>query len=286
MESGTKYEFRREEDWNLLVLPGQWGEGLRKELLGQLESHAPDHHPQTARFDYPAGENGATFYLKIYHSVRFFGSVKDLFRDSKAFRALKQGTVLSGLGFHVPLAVAAGEQRRYRSLKRAFLLTLSVKARPLPLFLRESFSPPLEKSALKQKREYIAKLAQEVRHLHELGFVHGDLVPSNILIRPEAGGATFFFVDNDRTRRYPCWLPLLLWRRNLVQLNRFRLAGISLQDRLRFLNSYLSPDHGREKRRRLIQRLERKTRERLEERDPRAARVSFRKLMRWSKPSS
>ena len=77
-----------------------------------------------------------------------------------------------------------------------------------------------------------------IRQFHDLGFVHGDLVPSNLFVLNGAEGQSqVYFMDNDRTRRYSRWLPQSLWSVP-VQLNRFPLPGISLQDRLRFFLGY------------------------------------------------
>ena len=118
--------------------------------------------------------------------------------------------------------------------------------------------------------------------MHEDGFVHGDLVPTNILARDEGDTVTFFYMDNDRTRRYPRWMPQGLWKRNLIQLNRFVLSGISLQDRMRFLRSYLGEKAWGEKEGRLLRWIEAKTRKRRRECDQVEAEVSFRELMRWN----
>jgi serine/threonine protein kinase len=257
---------------------------LWAEIQRQLESRQPSAHPQTQRFRYPDSDRGREFYLKIYYPSDPLGTLKDLFRDSRAVRALKQGEALSQLGLHVPAAVAAGEERSFRWLRRAFLLALSVEGMPLPLFLRSQASLPTALGGLKRKRGCLRQLAVEVRRLHQQGFVHGDLVPSNILVRLESGDATFFYIDHDRTRRYPPWFPHRLWRRNLVQLNRFVLPGISLQDRMRFLRSYVGGRPWSRSDRRLIRWLEAKTRQRRQECDRIEAQVSFRELMRWNGP--
>ena len=284
MNSGVKYQSRQEDGWNLLVLAERWSQELWGEVSRQLINQCPTDHPQTKRFRYPAGPNGVEFFLKIYHPSRLSGALKDLFRDSKAFRALKQGEALSEQGFQVPLTLAAGEERSFRLLKRAFLLTLEVKGSSLLLFLRDQCSSPPDHDALMKKRAYLNQLAQEVRRLHRLGFVHGDLVPTNIIIHCENGGITFFYLDNDRTRRYSIWLPHDLWKRNLVQLNRFVLPGISLQDRMRFLRYYLANSSWGRGERRLIRYLEEETRKRRRECDRISANVSFRELMRWNGP--
>jgi len=257
---------------------------LWTEILRCLNHQAPAHHPQTKRLHYPPREQGAEYYLKTYYRSHPVGAFKDLFRDSKAFRALRQGKALSGLGFHVPLAVAAGEERNFGFLRRSFLLTSAVRGSALPLFLREQCSLPLGLAALRRKRKYLRELALEIGRLHQCGFVHGDLVPSNILVRAEQGELTFFYMDHDRTRRYPAWFFHLLWRRNLVQLNRLVLPGISLQDRMRFLRFYLRKGPWGKSDRRLIRWLEEKTRKRRQECDRIAPQVSFRELMRWNGP--
>jgi len=61
--------------------------------------------------------------------------------------------------------------------------------------------------------------------------VHGDLVPPNVFVRD----GRFVFLDNDRTSRRPLAFGA---RRNLVQLGRLVLPGITLTDRARVLAAY------------------------------------------------
>ena len=278
-----RYQFCRQDGWNLLVISERWNQGLWAEILSRLEKQAPTDHPQTMRLRYPAGENGEEFYLKIFHYSSPVEILKDFFRASKAFRALKQGNALSGRGFHVPLSLAVGEHRRLRFIDKSFLLTARVEVTLLPYYLKEHFSGQLDPVTLKWKREYLAQLAMEIRRLHQYGFIHGDLTPYNILVQTHGERIVFYLMDNDRTRRYPpwTWLPHFLSKRNLVQLNRFVLPGISLQDRVRFLCYYLGKGTWKKRERRLVRWLEEKTQKKRREREPIDARVSFRELMRW-----
>ncbi|MEM7576121.1 MAG: lipopolysaccharide kinase InaA family protein [Planctomycetota bacterium] len=85
--------------------------------------------------------------------------------------------------------------------------------------------------------------ARAVTRLHDAGFVHGDLVPGNLLLPPEAsdgqGGASpVVFIDNDRTRRVVGPWRLRARCRNAAQLSyRLRLLG-RWADARTFLRAY------------------------------------------------
>jgi len=285
MASSYTYRFRREGEWNLLVLSNGWSQALWVETLHYLmRDPTPSNHPSTRRFDCLLSDVTKEFYLKIYPCPSGFEAFKDLLRDSRAFRALKQADALSRERFHVPQVILAGEQRKYGFLKKAFLLTEGVAGLSLPAYLQRAYLPPLDSSVLRKKRQSLRQLALEVRRLHQTGFVHGDLIPSNILVRDEPEKTTCFYLDHDRTRRYPTWFPHGLWKRNLIQLNRIVLPRISLQDRVRFFRSYLGEGQGRKKEARLSRWLEVKTRRRRKECDGIESPESFRELMRWNDP--
>lgn len=120
--------------------------------------------------------------------------------------------------------------------------------------------------------------------MHLLGIVHGDLLPGNILVDESQPKAKFVFLDNDRTRKLLRTLPVKLVVRNLVQLGRFPLPGITLTDRLRFFKAYIEENprfSGREKQ--LLNMIVIRTRERVLEIErltgETAATLSFRALM-------
>jgi len=286
MGHSTGYRFYREGEWRLVVLSDSWSEGLWADILRAMKDQNPSGHPSTRRIDYPLNHISKELYLKMFPRPNFLGLFKDLFRDSRAFRSLKQTEAMARENFHVPLAIAAGEQRKHGLLKKAFLLTAAIEGLSLPLFLQSACSSPMDIVTLRKKRLYLRQLAREIGRLHQIGFVHGDLIPSNILVQSVQEEATFFFIDNDRTRRYPAWLPHGLWKRNLIQLNRVVLPRISLQDRVRFLRFYLRERSRSEKERRLNRWLEMKTRRRRKECNGIESPVSFRELMRWNGPFS
>jgi Lipopolysaccharide kinase (Kdo/WaaP) family len=278
LATAAKYRDIFIDGWHLRVLQEKWTDELWNRVLPAVRNQVSQKHPQTLSLRYNETADDQLF-LKIYHGGRALVLLKDRFRMSKAFRFLKQGAALSEAGFLAPLTIAAGEERRFGFLRKAFVLTVAVEAKPLPVFLKKQYCAS-SGIRLADKRNGIKSLGSLVRNFHDLGFVHGDLVASNILVSPEATGALrFYFMDNDRTRRYPRWLPHTLWKRNLVQLNRLPLPGISLQDRMRFFRAYAG-DRIASKKQELYW-LEAETRRRRIECEG-IQTASFRKLMSWS----
>jgi len=270
-------------EWRLWALADQWNDDLQKQILELVRSRSPARHPQTVEARLAVGGKERVFYLKVFHSTYGLSALKDLLRQSKAFRFWRQGVALRESGFHAPVTVAIGEHRRFQFVRRAFVLTERIEGQALPDFLARGETKCADSGELAQKWEAIRILGNLVRRFHRLGFVHGDLVASNILVGETArDGLKFYLMDNDRTRRFPPWFPQLVWRRNLVQLNRMPLPAISLQDRMRFLHAYLGADEFSLAERKLARWLERKTRQRRKECDGVDPSINFRKLMRWS----
>jgi hypothetical protein len=275
------YDRFKDEKWSLWIRREKMNEQLWPFVMRLIEQQPFSKHPQTLQLNLPYGTRRDLLFLKVFHGSSGLGALKDIFRDSKALRSMRQAVDLARSNFNVPITVAAGEKREHLLLQRAFVLTIGVDGQSLPVFLKEC-ALGVNNVSLSEKRHGLQQLAMEVRRLHKLGFVHGDLVPTNILVSRSTGGVTrFFFMDNDRTRHYPRWVPHALWRRNLVQLNRIPLPGITLQDRLRFLGYYLGSEKWARKERHLLAWFERKTRQRRKECDSVDSSGSFRRLMRW-----
>ena len=281
MPTQQQYTELCDGEWRLQVLAESWSDGLWREVARAIGSQPAHRHPQTVRMERTDGKSAPAFFLKIFHPAAGVEAVKDLFRGSKAARFLRQSVLLSAAGFLVPTVIAAGEERTGRHLKRAFVLTLEVSGEPVPLFLLNRYDGPIA-LAWAEKRLALESLGREIRRLHDAGFVHGDLVPSNIFVAPQPGGEfCFYLMDHDRTRRYPDWFAQSLRRRNLVQLNRLPLPRITLQDRIRFFRAYSGRPDWSSAERGLLSRLERKTRDRRKEIDTVDVTGSFRKLMSW-----
>jgi tRNA A-37 threonylcarbamoyl transferase component Bud32 len=180
------------------------------------------------------GGPGAAF-LKVYRRAGWRTDLKDLWRPSKALRALRISRRLSDDGFLAPAVLAAGEQRAGRFLRGAFLLTLAVSW-PTLAQLGKRLALLSAEEGRQRRRAIVEALGAEVGRLHRAGYVHGDLVVSNILV-DEGTPPRFCFLDHDRSRKRASPSEREQGR-TLVELNRLPVPGIRHADRLRFLLHY------------------------------------------------
>lgn len=277
MVEPIKYTVLRDGHWTLWVVAEEWNNELWDQVRQHIDQQRSSKHPQTVRL---ARDATPAYYLKTHYPFSAAKALKDTFRYSKARRAQLIGMEMTAAGFRVPLAIAAGEKRKRHLLQSAFLLTRAVSGVPLSEFLRAANASLTGASAVVRKHAAIVSLGREVRRFHDLGFIHGDLVATNIFVcAADNEPVKFCFMDNDRTRRVPKLLSHSQWKRNLVQLNRLPLPGVWLQDRLRFLRAYLG-DQFAERGLELARWLEARTRQRRWECDG-VIDKDFRKLMHW-----
>lgn len=255
-------------------------------------------HARNRKARVELGDGVWTLYVKRFFSPNIGYSLKDFFRASKAVKAWKAGLMLEGYGFHCASSVVVGEKRRWGRLVDSLLVATEVKAPSIIEFLekwadasrdtdairRDTDAIRRDTDAIRTKRRLIGALGGEVGRMHLLGILHGDLLPGNILVDESEGKARFVFLDNDRTAKFIRNLPDKLVVRNLVQLGRFVLPGVTLTDRLRFFKAYIEQNpRFKDREKDLLRRIVRKTRRRvikIGEIEPAAAdSVSFRDLM-------
>jgi hypothetical protein len=245
------------DGWHGLVHPELPIAPHQAVVAAGAEAGRRSRHARTQRVEL----GGLVVYVKAYPAPD----------GRRARRAFRMGHALERAGFGAPDGLLVG-----RRGGAGVLVTRDVGA---PALL-EAVAVVGATGSLAAKRRLLAGLGEQVARLHEAGFVHGDLVPSNLLVH-DAG---LVFLDHDRTRR---GRPLVWWggRRNLVQLGRFVVPGITLSDRARVLRAYAEQrGFGKRARRRLARWLVRATtarRCRIDHLEPGAARgAGFRELMR------
>jgi len=225
----------------------------------ETEGGRASRHARTMRL--PTGEG--VLFVKSYPAPGGW-------RATRAFRMARE---LGARGFGAPEVVIAAVRGH-----AGLLVTRDAGGEDLASALAR-------RSALRAgKRALLRSLGEEVARLHRAGFVHGDLVPPNVRVR----GTEFVFLDNDRTRRGG-FLVWLVGRRNLVQLGRFVVAGVTASDRARVLAAYgTARGFSRPARHRLGRWVVRKTIARrcaIDHIAPEtAARMGFRELMRSGGP--
>jgi hypothetical protein len=190
--------------------------------LGAIAGGRRSRHARTV----PVLHEGHALWVKTYpaHGARF------------ARRAFGMHRALAGAGFVAPEVALVGWDTG-----EGVLITRDAGG----VALLEALA---ERSGL-DKRRLLASLGAEVARLHRAGFVPGDLVPSNVLVR----GEDLVLLDHDRTRRSR---TLVWWhgRRNLVQLGRFVVPGLTLTDRARVVAAYAAARGWRARRRRRLAR--------------------------------
>jgi hypothetical protein len=177
-------------------------------------------HARSTRLETASG----TVYVKSYPAPGAW----------RAHRAFVMGRALEAAGFAAPAALLVGSRRQ-----AGLLVTADAGGEDLLALLARAASEPARRGT---KRAVLRRLGAEVARLHQAGFVHGDLVPPNLRWRDDAP----VYLDNDRTRRFPVALGA---RRNLVQLGRFVVPGVTATDRARVLLAYAT-GRGLDRRRR------------------------------------
>jgi tRNA A-37 threonylcarbamoyl transferase component Bud32 len=116
------------------------------------------------------------------------------------------------------------------------LLTEEVKNAKSMVQCLTNMSRTLHKDTLLRKRSLIECFGKTIGQMHNKGIFHGDLRLGNVLVQQKEKGMRFFFLDNERTKKFQR-LPARLRLKNLVQINMFQ-ENIINADRMRFFRKY------------------------------------------------
>ena len=204
-----------------------------EELARTTDALHRSKHAATYRWARSQGD----VYVKVYHRYRRTTALKDALRPSKARHVARVSAGLATAGFRVPRVLAAGEERHGVALGRAWVATAAVAGEPVADRLAVLARGGDWHARLTGKRVLLAAIGAEVARLHAVGAVAGDLVPANVWVTG-ADVPAITLLDHDRTRLGRAPAPWRRARRNLVQLNRVVLAGVTATDRLRVFRAY------------------------------------------------
>jgi len=240
------FEKMRMDNWMILIDKNFPKHDIRN-LVAENDSFAEDQAQfirvpssnYTRVFKCSISFNGVAhpLYLKKYLCRSTLDFVKHLFRPSRAKRAFNASLMLQQNGFDAPDVIGLFERRPGPFCSSNILLTGEVEdARSMTQLLTE-ICQHSDRNTFANKRTLIRAFAKTVGQMHAKGIFHGDLRLGNVLVVRREQKWRFFFIDNERTKKFYC-LPGRLRLKNLVQVNMFR-HGISNTDRLRFFKTYL-----------------------------------------------
>lgn len=185
-------------------------------------------HASTFVLCSPSGRQEADLFVKHFDPPAGWERLKSWCRRSQRSRTERITAALRAAGFSVPPVLLHGVHRPSR---RELIVTARAEGDGPILTLRGLGS------SITAKRAVLVALGGEVGRLHGAGFIHGDLTPFNIrIVVDEPPRLTF--IDNDRTRRNVVIARGRRRLRNLVQLGRFSLPGITRTDRMRVFRAY------------------------------------------------
>ncbi len=222
--------------------PGQL-ERIVKDIVAVIEGakglYYRSRHAVTYFMQIEGGAGKALeLYVKTYDPPRGLPALKARIRGDRATNVVRMTAALQRHGFRTPQVVLKG---RHDRSGRTMLTSVRAQGVSLPESIQR------KGGSITRKRALIRALGTEVARLHRCGFVHGDLTPHNIFV-VQAEPPRFILLDHDRTRSgFPA--RLRYWQlRNLVQLGRFDLPGLSNTGRLRFFQAYAAGlGHARER---------------------------------------
>ncbi|UCD70747.1 MAG: hypothetical protein JSW70_07000 [Syntrophobacterales bacterium] len=205
-----------------------------------------------------------TCYAKRFLIRDWSDWIKHMIQMSRAKRALIRGEEIQALGFSSPRALCLIEECWAVFVRQSALITEAIHDAPN---IRDWLNrPELEvANSIQRKRQLLRTFGRAVGAWHEAGLYHGDMRTSNILCRTYKGGFTFFWVDNERSRKF-ARLPMRLRVHNLMQVNMER-RGVTMTDRMRFWKAYLEETHiPTNQQKRVIWKVIRKTKKRWKKR--------------------
>lgn len=230
--------------WRLVIADDfpQSGEVIQNVLKLDGGNDAPfrrSRHALTFLLPSHRGNADADLFVKFFDPPAGWKRLKSSWRRSWSSRAARMTAALRASGFSAPPVLLYGAHRESR---RQIIVTTRAEGDGPILALRGLGA------SIAAKRAVLRALGREIGRFHLAGFIHGDLTPFNIRIVTDEPPC-FAFIDNDRTRR-----NLVIARgrrrlRNLIQLGRFDLPGITRTDRMRVFRAYETALYGRHSRR-------------------------------------
>lgn len=167
-------------------------------------------------------------FIKVIDAPTGLDVVKRWLRRSPADHVADVTAALARDGFETPAILLCGADH---ATGREVIVTERAHGTLLTRNLR------VAQSEFPRKRAMLRRLGAAIARLHRAGYLHGDLTPYNVFVS-NGDGLHFVFIDHERTRRTVLSRLERPRMRNLVQLGRFKLNGLSRTDRMRVWAGY------------------------------------------------
>jgi hypothetical protein len=176
-------------------------------------------------------------YIKWFFRKSALASIKALFVGSLAKCTYKAEKMLAQNGFDAPLTLAVGESWSVPFHSESFSVTLGIENTKRAYDIIRQLRDMTTAEQLAGYRCLLTDFGRIIGKMHANGIFHGDLRFGNVLFRLEGASWRFFFIDNERTKKFVV-LPFWLRVKNLVQINIGTYGVLSRTDRMRFFSEY------------------------------------------------
>ena len=135
-------------------------------------------------------------------------SLKWRLRPSRAIQTLRVSQAMLANDIWCPPPILAAREHQGGAARDIFIAE-AVELPGLGMRLKDAASD-------EHRIEMIRTVVPQIVKLHQKRFLHGDLLPNNLHVTDDLSQVCF--MDNDRTRQWPCSLPWWAIKRNLAQL--------------------------------------------------------------------
>jgi GT2 family glycosyltransferase/tRNA A-37 threonylcarbamoyl transferase component Bud32 len=207
------------------------GCGIPDKTPDEILKTLPDVHNRSRTTFVKSGNfAGERIFLKRYNYKGIKDSCKNLFRKSRALRAMEAALRIEEIGLDTPEVVFACEKRVLGILIKSFIATRAVNAGNLVEMAAGNSCPD----------GIIYDVAGYVRRMHETGVFHVDFKGENLLY-DEKGKIYLIDLDRLKVKRFLSMDNII---KNLSYLNASFCLNISREKRMSFLDEYLKGNHG------------------------------------------
>ncbi|MBW8034797.1 MAG: hypothetical protein FVQ79_03870 [Planctomycetes bacterium] len=183
------------------------------------------------KVNFASHEQDLFFKQYLYRSPIDF--LKHIFRPSRAKRAAAAAIMLAQHGLSTPEIIAIGQLKIAGLAIKTFVITRTIEnAKDLYACIEEVLQAPVL-----QRHKFLTDLGTTIGTMHNAGIFHGDLRPGNVMVRIQDGNWKFYFLDNERTKKF-AQIPEKLRLKNLIQINMIISDQLTAADRMRFYKSY------------------------------------------------